>query len=182
MRAGQTLAFVPPASVIVGTPQTLSATASSGLTPEFDTWTPGTCSVTGTGTVTATALALCGIRVSQPGNDNFAPAPQRLVLLPVDASYPITTSADPAGGGTVECMPNPVPHGDDASCTQVPNAGYTFSHWSGDCSGTGACTLTNVTAAQTVTAHYTLDSYAITVNASPISGGTVSCTPNHLEN
>jgi hypothetical protein len=61
---------------------TLSATASSGLPVTFDTWTPGTCTVTGN-SVTASAVSLCGIRASQAGTGNISAAPQVLGLAQV---------------------------------------------------------------------------------------------------
>lgn len=72
-------------------------------------------------------------------------------------------------------------HGGTATCTASPAAGYTFGGWSGDCTGTGAWVLTNVTAAKSVTASFRLNSYAITATASPAAGGTVSCAPNPVE-
>ena len=93
-------------------------------------------------------------------------------------TYAITTAASPVAGGTVSCDTEPVPHGSGSTCTAAANAGYTFADWSGDCTGTGACTLSNVTSAQSVTANFTLNSYTITATANPAAGGTVSCTPN----
>jgi uncharacterized repeat protein (TIGR02543 family) len=93
-------------------------------------------------------------------------------------TYTITSAASPAAGGSVTCTPNPVSHGGGASCTRTPNAGYTFTGWSGDCTGTGACSLTNVTSAKAVTANYSAITYTITSAASPAAGGSVTCTPN----
>ncbi len=36
------------------------------------------------------------------------------------------------------------------------SAGYIFANWSGDCTGTGACELSNVTSAKSVTANFTV--------------------------
>jgi len=53
----------------------------------------------------------------------------------------------------VTCTPNPVSHGSGSTCTATPNTGYTFSAFSGACTG-ASCTLTNVTAAKSVTATF----------------------------
>jgi alpha-tubulin suppressor-like RCC1 family protein len=81
-QAAQTITFTPPASLTIGVATPLSATASSGLTVTFDTWTPGSCSVAGN-VVTALAGEICGIRASQAGGGGNAPAPQQLRLIAV---------------------------------------------------------------------------------------------------
>ena len=68
--------------------------------------------------------------------------------------YPITASANPAAGGSVACTPNPAPQGSTSTCSVTVNAGYAFTGWSGDCSGSGACSLANVTAPKNVTASF----------------------------
>ena len=93
------------------------------------------------------------------------------------ATYPITTTAVPSAGGSVSCTPNPVTHGANSTCTASANAGYTFSAFSGNCTG-ATCVLSNVTSAQSVTATFTPTSYAITASATPLAGGSVTCTPN----
>ena len=90
-------------------------------------------------------------------------------------TYPIGITPA-AANGTVTCAPNPVTHGQDASCTATPDAGYHFTSWSGDCSGTGSCQLTNVTAARTVSATFTPNNHAIATPAA--ANGTVTCAPN----
>ena len=96
-------------------------------------------------------------------------------------TYAISTAASPAAGGSVACTPNPVEHGSDATCTATPTTGYQLTGWTGDCSGTDACLLSNVTAPHSVTAQFTLKTYAITPVASPAAGGSVTCTPNPVE-
>ncbi|WP_200154164.1 InlB B-repeat-containing protein, partial [Chromatium okenii] len=91
-------------------------------------------------------------------------------------TYLITTTANPVAGGTVNCTPNPVTHGSTSNCTATPNAGYVFTNFTGDCTGT-TCALTNVTAAKAVTANFT-PLYSITATANPVAGGTINCTPN----
>lgn len=75
----------------------------------------------------------------------------------LEAAYRITKVPNPPDGGTVSCMPNPVPDGGSSHCTATPTTGYRFLNWSGDCLGT-TCTLTNVTAPARVTAHFALAS------------------------
>ncbi|WP_062058101.1 InlB B-repeat-containing protein [Cellvibrio sp. OA-2007] len=79
-----------------------------------------------------------------------------------------------SGSGTASCSPNPVNGGSNSTCTASANTGYSFTGWSGDCSG-GSCVLTSVASAKTVTANFSLNSYSISGSASPSAGGSVSC-------
>lgn len=90
-------------------------------------------------------------------------------------SFAITTSINPVGAGTATCTPNPVNSGGNASCTASGTAGYSFTGWTGDCTG-ATCNLTAVSAARNVTANFSLNSYTISGSASPSAGGSVSCT------
>lgn len=68
----------------------------------FDTWTPDTCTVSGTTlTVAGKASGLCGVRASQSGgpdgtgffvNSTFTPAPQQLRLIQIQAGPAASTT------------------------------------------------------------------------------------------
>ncbi|MGE0209626.1 MAG: S8 family serine peptidase, partial [Lysobacteraceae bacterium] len=98
-------------------------------------------------------------------------APITTGSVPV-VTYPITVSVNPAPGGSASCTPNPVTSGGNSACSASANTGYTFSSWSGDCTG-ATCSLTNVTSAKAVTANFTLNSYTVTAT----SGGNGTITP-----
>ncbi len=76
--------------------------------------------------------------------------------------FPITVT--PAANGTVTCTPNPVPEGDNATCTATPAAGFRLASFTGCAQvGTGnTCTLTNVTAPATVSATFAAAPVAVT--------------------
>lgn len=93
------------------------------------------------------------------------------------STFAIATAVTPAGAGSVLCTDNPVPEAGSSTCTYTANVGFSFDAWSGDCTG-ATCTLTNVTAARSVTANFTAVTYAITTAVSPGGAGTVTCTPN----
>jgi hypothetical protein len=59
--------------------------------------------------------------------------------------------------------------------TATPRTGSTFGGWSGACSGTGSCVVT-MTQAQSVTASFTLNTYALTVTGVP-SGSNFTSNP-----
>jgi len=125
----------------------------------------------------------CGGTASGPSDGNFTTDPITAnctvtVSFSLGASHAVTGSANPLGSGSVTCTPNPVIYGANADCTQTPNAGYTFTGWSGACSGTGFCALTNVIADQTVTANYSLNTYSITRVSNPVGAGSIACNPD----
>lgn len=80
-----------------------------------------------------------------------------------------------SGSGTASCTPNPVSSGSNSTCTASAGTGYSFTGWSGDCSG-NSCVLTNVTANKAVTANFALNTYSISGSAAPVAGGTVNCS------
>lgn len=118
-----------------------------------------------------------GLAVSSDGATLYAGTGSGTVFARTANTWAITATANPAPGGSVSCTPNPVVDGADAMCSATPGAGYSFIGWSGDCSG-ASCVLSSVTAARSVTANFSLNSYLITATANPAAGGTVVCTPN----
>ncbi|WP_295440560.1 Ig-like domain repeat protein [uncultured Thiodictyon sp.] len=132
---------------------TVSLTTSAADGSTFAGWTPVSCS----GVVALTADTICTATFSRN-------------------SYAIIATANPAIGGTATCTPSPVDYDGTSTCTATANAGYTIAAWSGDCTGAGtSCTLTNVTAAKSVTANF---GFTIVTSVTPAGTGTVSCTPN----
>ncbi|NEX15357.1 MAG: hypothetical protein C1943_01655 [Halochromatium sp.] len=80
--------------------------------------------------------------------------------------YSIQTTVIPTQGGRIQCLPNPVEHGASGTCTATPTSGYTLTHWSGDCSGTAiTCTLSNITSAKAITAHFATQDLTATQSA-----------------
>ena len=73
-REAQTITFANPGTQTYGTPLTLVATASSGLTVSYASTTPSVCTVSGN-TVTFVTTGTCGIVASQAGNSDYSPAP-----------------------------------------------------------------------------------------------------------
>ncbi len=68
-------------------------------------------------------------------------------------TYPITAAANQTACVVVTCAPNPIPHDSSSTCTATPKTGYTFSAFSGACTG-AQCVVTKVTAAKSLTAGF----------------------------
>jgi len=93
----QTITFNDPGTQTVGTPLTLSATASSGLTVSFASSTTSICTVSGT-TGTFVAAGTCTIQATQAGNSEYNAA------TPVNQSF--TVNASSGGDPTVGILPS----------------------------------------------------------------------------
>ncbi len=86
------------------------------------------------------------------------------------ATHTVTFVAG-SGGSLTGSTTQTVGHGDDCTAvTAVPDAGYQFTGWTGDYTGTdNPLTITNVTADMNITANF-----AVTVVGGPADGATLS--------
>jgi len=82
------------------------------------------------------------------------------------------------GSGSVAKAPDQSTYhyNDVVELTAVPNAGWSFSGWSGGLVGNP--TSVTITGGLTVTATFTQIEYSLTVNISPVDGGSVSKNPD----
>jgi uncharacterized repeat protein (TIGR02543 family) len=94
--------------------------------------------------------------------------------------YSLTVNITPTEGGTVTKSPNQSTYnyGDQVTLTATPVTGYTFTNWAGDASGTNSPTIITMDDNKTVTANFLPEEYSVTINISPIGGGTVTKSPN----
>ncbi len=79
-------------------------------------------------------------------------------------SYALTTATAGTGSGSVTLDPpgGTYNHGTVVTVTPTPATGSTFTGWSGDCTGSGACVVT-MNGAKSVTANFSLNSFAVLV-------------------
>jgi hypothetical protein len=95
IRAGQnaqTINFGTPAAGRVGTPVTLTASASSGLPVSFSSATPAVCTVSGA-TLTTLAAGTCTITATQGGSTTYAAARAAPRSFQVNPAAPATPAA-----------------------------------------------------------------------------------------
>ena len=100
------------------------------------------------------------------------------------------------GGGLVTSSPGGIDCGDDCEATfsqgtevtldADPDAGWTFSGWSGDCSGTGGCSVTmnakrSVTATFVRTAPTEHDLSIDIIGTGTVTGNGISCSSDCIE-
>ncbi|UCF12932.1 MAG: hypothetical protein JSW06_01410, partial [Thermoplasmatales archaeon] len=89
--------------------------------------------------------------------------------------YTLTVSV--VGSGSVNLNPpgGIYPSGTVVTLTAVPAAGWTFSHWSGDLSGSSNPETITMNGNKVVTAHFTQDQYTLTVSV--VGNGSVTLNP-----
>ena len=139
----QTITFNNPGTQTVGTPLSLSATASSGLTAAFTSATTGVCTVSGT-SATFIASGTCTIDANQAGNSTYAAAPQVAQSFSVSPEAQTITFANP---GT-QAVGTPLP------LVATASSGLTVAFTSAT---TGVCTVSGTTATFIATGTCTID-------------------------
>jgi hypothetical protein len=74
-------------------------------------------------------------------------------------THNLTTAVDPGGAGTITPSAGVHPYdvGTVVNVTAAPASGYEFDHWGGDCTGSGACSVTMSTD-RSVTAYFSAES------------------------
>jgi Divergent InlB B-repeat domain len=151
-----------------GTVVTLTATADAGST--FTGWSGEGCSGTGTCTVTMTQAR----SVTATFTQNVSPAVNHTLTVTKAGSGTGGVTSSPSGincGGTcVASFASPT----SVTLTATPTGGSTFAGWSGDCSGTGSCTVT-MSADHSVTATFT----APIVSPPSVGGDDLFCGAQH---
>lgn len=153
-----------------GTMVTLTATTDPSST--FAGWSGGGCSGTGTCTLTITAATTV--------TANFTLNTWLLTVVPAGTGAGTITSS-PAGincGATCTATYN---DSTMVALTATPGVQSLFAGWGGACSGAGACTVT-MDQARSVTATFTLQSYALTVATAGngASFGSVTSSPTGI--
>lgn len=156
-----------------GASVTVSAVASEGY--EFKGWAENGSIVSTEAIYTFNATA-----------DRTLTATFEKKQAPAPITYTVSVSADPAAGGTVSGG-GTYQSGASVTVAATANAGYTFKHWTENGSevSTSATYIFTATADRTLVAAFEKEpdnpdpptpvtTYAVSVNASPVAGGTVS--------
>jgi uncharacterized repeat protein (TIGR02543 family) len=143
-----------------GTTVKLTAAAAAGY--KFTGWS-GACTGTGTCAVAMSA----GESVSAM----FSLEPPQTLTVTVTGTGTVTST--PAGISCPGTCSGAFPYGTVVSLTAEAGSGYSFTGWSGACSGTGSCTVT-MNAAETASATFTAEP---TLSVTVTGGGTVTSSP-----
>jgi len=168
----QTITFANPGTQNFGTAPTLSATASSGLTPAFSSTTTGVCTVTSGGALTFVTAGTCTIDADQAGNAVFQAAPTVSQSFTVAAIVPGAPTIGTATAGDAQAA---VSFTAPASTGGAAITGYTVTSSPGGFTGSGSASPITVTGLTNGTA------YTFTVTASNSAGtGLASAASNSV--
>ena len=90
-------------------------------------------------------------------------------------TYTVAVSANPTNGGTVTGG-NTYNYGQSCTVNATAATGYTFTNWTenGSVVSTDANFTFTVNANRNLVAHFTINTYTVTVSANPTNGGTVT--------
>lgn len=93
--------------------------------------------------------------------------------------FAVILSSNPAAGGTTTGS-GTYTNGNSVNISATPNAGYTFVNWT-----EGATVVSNsstytfvITTNRVLVANFVINTYTLTLSASPVAGGTVAKSPN----
>ena len=180
----QTISFTNPGAQTVGTPLSLSATASSGLAVSFASTTASVCTVSGT-TATFVTAGSCTIQATQAGNSTYAAA------TPVSQSFTVNTAVKTSQTITFN-NPGAQTEGTPLTLSATATSGLTVSFASTTTSvctvsgttatfvATGACTIQATQAGNSAYTAATPVSQSFTVNAATPSGSAITLIGNQI--
>ncbi len=144
--------------------QTVTLTAVPATGSSFGGWTGGGC----------TGTAPCVVTVTGPRTVTGTFTLNQYALTVTKTGQGTVTGTGIACG--TDCSES-YNYNTSVSLTVTPATGYSFTGWSGACSGTGACVVTMSTAKQ-VTANFAINTYALTVTKTgqgTVTGTGIAC-------
>ena len=106
--------------------------------------------------------------------------PKNVVANFTQNQYTLTVNIAPSGSGLVTKVPDKTTYvyGDVVTLTATANAGYTFSNWSGDATGSTNPVTVTINGNKNVTANFTQNQYTLAVNIAPSGSGLVTKVPD----
>ena len=112
------------------------------------------------------------------------PAPPQTFALTTSKSGTGTITSNPAGINCGSTCTYSFTSGELVTLTATPGSGYTFSNWTGACTGTGTCSVT-MSQIRSVTATFAVvpqlpSSYSLTVSRTGTGNGAISSAPSGI--
>ncbi|MEO8154831.1 MAG: InlB B-repeat-containing protein, partial [Rhizobacter sp.] len=154
-------------TLTIGTVVTLTATPTTGN--RLTGWSISSCA----------ANATCAVTVSSATTVTATFAPITFTLA-VTKQGSGTVSSSPSGiscGATCSASYN---SGASVTLTAAPATGYTFTNWTGACTGSSTCTVAMSTAKSVGAVFTALPTYGLTVQTSGAGSGTITSSPSGI--
>ena len=153
--------------------KTFNATVSSTAGGSTDKDGVNVVNYDGSPTITATpdtGYHFTGWTGDASGNTNPLTISNITAAKTITANFAIdtfnVTVSSTAGGSTDKDSVNVVNYSGSLTITATPDSGYHFTGWTGDASGnTNPLTISNITAAKTITANFAIDTFNVTVSS-----------------
>ncbi|MBO2605581.1 fibronectin type III domain-containing protein [Shewanella algae] len=169
-KANQSISFNNPGAQSFGTTPTLTATASSGLTPVFSSTTTGVCTITASGTLTFVTTGNCSIDADQAGDGSYNAAPTVTQSFTVNAVVPgAPTSVNAVASDASATVSFSAP----ASTGGAAISSYTVTSSPGGLTASGAGSPLTVSGLSNGT------DYSFTVSASNTAGTGPTSSPSN---
>lgn len=163
---GTTTCSVSPCTFTVNDGDPVTLTPSPGTNFNFGGWS-GACSGT-------TSCTLNNVVEDKVATANFQKGQYRVTVTIVGSG----TVSD----GITSCNTSPcvfyVASGSNITLTRTPGTNFQFSSWTGACTGTGSCVISNVTSNKSVTATFIPIQWVVTVTVvglGTVTDGTLVC-------
>ncbi|EIL87785.1 outer membrane autotransporter barrel domain-containing protein [Rhodanobacter fulvus Jip2] len=169
-KGAQTITFNNPGTQNFGTTPTLTAIASSGLTPTFTSPTPSVCTITSGGALTFIAAGTCAIDADQPGNAAWLAAPTVTQNFTVAAIMPGVPTIGTATAGDASAIVSFTAPANSGGATIT---GYTVTSSPDGLTGSGATSPITVTGLTNGT------TYTFTVTATNNAGPSGTSAPSN---
>ncbi|WP_110457428.1 Ig-like domain-containing protein [Shewanella algidipiscicola] len=169
-KVNQSISFSNPGAQSFGSALTLTATASSGLTPVFSSSTTGVCTITASGALTFVTTGNCSIDADQAGDSSYNAAPtvtQSFTVNAVVPGAPTSVNAVASDASATVSFSAPVSTGGAAI------SGYTVTSTPGGITASGAGSPLTVSGLSNGT------DYSFTVSASNTAGTGLASTPSN---
>ncbi|MBO2681370.1 tandem-95 repeat protein [Shewanella algae] len=169
-KANQTISFNNPGAQSFGSAPTLTATASSGLTPVFSSNSTGVCTITASGTLTFVTTGICSIDADQTGDSSYNAAPTVTQSFTVNAVVPgAPTSVNAVASDASATVSFSAP----ASTGGAAISSYTVTSSPGGLTASGAGSPLTVSGLSNGT------DYSFTVSASNTAGTGPTSSPSN---
>ena len=169
--AAQTITFNNPGAQSFGATPTLTATASSSLTPNFTSSTTSVCTVTVGGSLTFLTAGTCTINANQAGNGSYVAASTVSQSFTVNAVVPgVPTAATATAGDTQASVSFSAPTNNGGAAI----TGYTVT------SNPGGFTASGISSPLTMVGLTNGTAYSFTVTATNSQGTSASSVASNV--